>query len=192
MGSLIHVKGGRGLFFDGLFGDHIKWKVEWKYIEAYVHAPQECHDIECPYKEQCKCRSLYHKLSDNIKRIAAEPVYSPLKEVEIRLEQSLEGALNLGTNSINLIKAQTALGKTIAYCRIAQRWQGERPLMIAVPTLKLQEEVYRKLRIQYGVDADRTLSVIGFLEEFGEKDLQMRSYDSCQTAGTSRSNIKAI
>ena len=75
------------------------------------------------------------------------------------------------SDSIHLIKAQTALGKTTVYCAMAQRWRGAKPFMIAVPTIKLQNEVHGRLAA-CGVDAEMTPSIEGFLEGFGDPGLQ--------------------
>ena len=84
-----------------------------------MHNSQECCSIGCPYAGQCRCGSLYQKLSSKIKHISDVPAYIPLEEAEKRLEQSLQNALYCTSDSIHLIKAQTALGKTTVYCAMA-------------------------------------------------------------------------
>ena len=136
-----------------------------------MHNSQECCSIGCPYAGQCRCGSLYQKLSSKIKHISDVPAYIPLEEAEKRLEQSLQNALYCTSDSIHLIKAQTALGKTTVYCAMAQRWRGAKPFMIAVPTIKLQNEVHGRLAA-CGVDAEMTPGIEGFLEGFGDPGLQ--------------------
>ena len=169
--NLIHIKGGKEFFFNGLKEHRTRWEIEWRYIKAYMHNPQECCSIGCPYAQQCRCGSLYQKLLEKVKHISDEPAYIPLEEAEKRLEQSLQNALCCTSDSIHLIKAQTALGKTTAYCRMAQRWRGAKPFMIAVPTIKLQNEVHGRLAA-CGVDAEMTPGIEGFLEGFGDPGLQ--------------------
>lgn len=137
--SLVHVKGGKGLFFRGLKERHIRWEIEWKHLKAYMGSPQECRNVGCPYGGQCRCRSLYHKLSSKIRQISDESGYISLEEAEKRLEQSLQNALCSWTDSIHLIKAQTALGKTTAYCKIAMLWRGGTAFVDSSPHNKTAE-----------------------------------------------------
>lgn len=144
--NLIHVKGGKTLFFDGLIEHREKWEFDWKYIKYYNYHPQRCQNGGCPYCNKCRCKSLYEKLSEIIIRIGEEETYISLDEAEHILPELILDALDKKDQGIHLITAQTALGKTTAYCRIVEQWQGEKPLMIAVPTTKLQEQVYYDLK----------------------------------------------
>lgn len=143
--NLIHVKGGKTFFFDGLMEHREKWEFDWKYIKYYNYHPQRCQSGGCPYCSKCRCKSLYEKLARTILRIEEE-TYISLDEAEHLLPELISDALDKKDQGIHLITAQTALGKTTAYCRIVEQWQGEKPLMIAVPTTKLQKQVYDDLK----------------------------------------------
>ena len=153
--NLIYIKGGKHLFFDGLKDHKDKWEIQWKYIKENSYKPQNCENINCPYLNICKCKNLYEKLSRKIKRIKAEADYITLETAQKMLRFELESAICKKSKGIYLIKAQTALGKTTAYCEIAKQWTGSKPLMIVVPTNKLQKEVFTRLK-DNGIIADMT------------------------------------
>lgn len=149
--NLVHIKGGQKLFFDGLVDHHERWRVQWRYIKANEYLPQSCSDIGCPYKGQCGGKSLYQRLSSRIKRVKAEEDHISMDEATERLDTALRYALSQDVNGMYLIRAQTAIGKTTAYCKMARDWKGTKPLMIAVPTMDLQRQVENDLR-RYGVE----------------------------------------
>jgi len=144
--NLIYVKGGKTFFFDGLIDHYEKWEVDWKYIKEFNYHPQGCQNAGCPYWDKCRCRTLYEKLSSRVVRVSPEEPYISLQQAEGLLHQLISDALKKTDNGIHLVAAQTALGKTTAYCRIAENWQETKPLMIVVPTIKLQGQVYDDLK----------------------------------------------
>ena len=79
-----------------------------------------------------------------------EEPYIDIDEAVRTLDAALKDALAQNDNGLYLIQAQTAIGKTTAYCNIARGWNGKKPLMIAVPTMDLQRQVEDDLR-KYGV-----------------------------------------
>lgn len=169
--NLLHIKGGQSLFFNGLVDHQDRWKAQWKYIKAVGYVPQRCCNADCPYEERCRCRSLYHKLASRIRRIGDDGGYISLDKATSMLDRALEGALSQGANGIHLIRAQTSIGKTTAYCKIASRWEGRKPLMIAVPTLALQRQVQEDLAA-CGVDAYTTPNVLETLRAACLDDLE--------------------
>lgn len=144
--NLFHVKGGQKLFFDGLVDHQERWKVYWKCIKANSYAPEYCNKADCPYEAECRGKSLYNKLANRIKRIKKAESYLDMDEAVGMLNGALKDALAQQVNGIYLIQAQTAIGKTTAYCNIARNWNGPKPLMIAVPTIDLQRQVENDLR----------------------------------------------
>lgn len=170
--NLLHVKGGQKLFFDGLADHQERWKTQWKYIKATGYTPEKCCNAGCPYEDICRCRSLYHKLSSRIKRVEDDNYYVQLDEASYMLDMALKSTLLQGSNGIHLIRAQTSIGKTTAYCRIARYWNGRRPLMIAVPTMDLQRQVEKDLW-EYGVDTYTTPNVLETLRALGLEDLEL-------------------
>lgn len=156
--NLLYVKGGKQLFFDGLKENHDRWKIQWKYMKACEYKPQSCWNIDCPHKEKCMCKTLYEKLTNKMKRIKGEDTFISLEDATEGLYEALGNALIEKRNDIYLIKAQTAIGKTTAYCSMAEQWEGEKPLMIVVPTIKLQFQVYERLQ-KCGVEAHSTPNI---------------------------------
>lgn len=176
--NLSHVKGGKKLFFDGLKDHQERWTAQWRYIRAAGYAPANCGKADCPYVDRCRCKSLYHRLANRIRRIGAEDRYVPLEQATQMLDQALVTALLHGANGIHLIKAQTSIGKTTSYRKIAKRWNGKKPLMIAVPTMDLQRQVEKDLR-EDGVEAHTTPNVSETLRALDLEDLEedvMRLY----------------
>ena len=178
--NLIHVKGGQKLFFDGLADHQERWKAQWRYIRAAGYAPERCCNADCPYEDTCRCRSLYHKLASRIKRVGDDGYYVMLDDATCMLDMTLKSALLQKSNGIHLIKAQTSIGKTTAYCKIARCWSGKKPLMIAVPTMDLQRQVEKDMR-EYGVDTYTTPNVLETLRALGLEDLEadvMKLYET--------------
>lgn len=171
--NLVHIKGGQKLFFDGLVDHQDRWRVQWKYIKANSYSPQGCSEIDCPYKGQCGGKSLYQRLASRIRRVRAEEGYMSMDEATEMLDTALRYALSQDIRGIYLIRAQTAIGKTTAYCRMARDWKGKKPLMIAVPTMDLQRQVEDDLR-RCGVEPyttknkKDTIRMLG-LDELAEK-----------------------
>lgn len=62
------------------------------------------------------------------------------------MEKSLKDALYSLKTGIYLIPAQTAVGKTEAYCNLIQQEVGKR-FLIAVPTNRLKWEVKKRLQL---------------------------------------------
>lgn len=143
--NLFHIKRGQKLFFDGLVDNQAKWKIQWKYIKANTYAPEYCNKADCPYEAECESKSLYDKLANRIKRIKKAESYMDMDGAVGILDTALKDALAKQVNGIYLIQAQTSIGKTTAYCKIARDWNGQKPLMIAVPTINLQRQVENDL-----------------------------------------------
>ncbi len=168
--NLIHIKGGRKLFFDGLVDHQEKWKIQWRYIKAYAYAPEHCDKADCPYEAECGAKSLCHKLASRIQRVKKEEPYIDIDEAVGLLDAALKDALTQNDNGLYLIQAQTAIGKTTAYCNIARSWNGPKPLMIAVPTMDLQRQVEDDLR-KCGVSPYLTPNKRESLRALGLEDL---------------------
>ena len=164
--NLKHVKGGKKLFFDGLV-DHIeKWKSAWNTMGVNGYHPQSCTRGKCPYAEECKCYSLYDKLNKKI-TIKGKEKYIPLDEGTSLLKQYMKEAISSSYKDLFLIKAQTAIGKTYTYCQLAEsRGEYEKPLLIAAPTNKLQEEVYKEIKDK-DETAGRSYNLVEELKRLG-------------------------
>lgn len=123
----------------------------------------ECNAGGCPYKNICNTKSLYSKLLGQVISLKTEETYVSIREAENEFKQYLDEAIDEKKNMLYLIKAQTALGKTQAYCNLAAN-KTDQVYMIAVPTLKLQEEVARELQNK-GVNCIKTVSCIEIARE---------------------------
>ena len=174
--NLRYIKGGRNLFFKGIH-DHVeKWEVDWKTIIINNYHPQSCKNGNCPYVDQCRCKNMCEKLERKITVIKHKRDYITLGEGEYLLQRYISDSINDTGKDINLIKAQTALGKTYAYCQLAsQRDPSSKPLMIALPTIKLQNEVYDEL-IDRNLEVYKTISVSNMLDEIGLDELSEQVY----------------
>lgn len=171
--NLASIRKGKTFFFEQLRKNQSKWRIEWDYIKKHSYSPMSCEKGNCPYSTQCGCRTLYEKLRQPIQKIQVkDSSYVSLTEACQQLRKNLLDALDDPRNAIHLITAQTALGKTTAYCQIMEeRTTEEKPVMIAVPTIKLQKEVSERL-LQKGVSVYQTPNLKGLLEQLGLSDLK--------------------
>ncbi|MDO4298269.1 MAG: hypothetical protein Q4C59_07320, partial [Lachnospiraceae bacterium] len=166
--NLLYIKGGKSLFFQGLKENIELWEIRWDYFIKREYAPESCKNGNCPYWNQCKCKNILEKLKSKIQRIQEEEKFVSLEEATEILNQNLTEALFQTEKKIYLIQAQTALGKTTAYCRIAREIRMNKPLMFVVPTNKLQREVWNSL-VQQGIDAYATPDVRALFQNIGLK-----------------------
>lgn len=182
--NLLYIKGGKKIFMGGLNDNTNKWEADWAYMAGNGYKPMSCENGHCPYCEQCKCYSLYEKLKMQVQRIEGEESYTSIEEAYSKMEDAILMALESYDKGIYLINAQTALGKTAAYCGIIARGGWKKPFMVVVPTTKLQEEIGDRLR-KLGVDTyltpnfEKVLSeckLYGLLDKV--KSLYNRGYES--------------
>ena len=170
MTSLLHIKGGKKIFFDHLPDSRSKWKRDWKYSEELDYLPQKCSKISCPYTAICHATSLYDNAGSKIRSVSCMESYFELEDCVYELKKTLENTVNKTDNALHLIKAQTAIGKTEIYCDLIQR-RKDKKFLIALPTCKLQEEVAERLRLK-GVDCYQTKSIYTEVTKLGLKDLE--------------------
>lgn len=162
--NLHKVKGGEKLFLKGIQeNDEKKWKYIWKESKVYNYIPMECSEGKCPYKNTCQTRSLCLKLLKNVILLKTEESYSSIKVAGNELKQYLDKAIEEKKKKVCLIKAQTALGKTQAYCNLVTT-RADQAYMIAVPSIMLQQEVFEALQSR-GVNCIKTKSCIETAKE---------------------------
>jgi hypothetical protein len=105
-----------------------------------------------------------------------EKEYCTLDETVAELQENLEKAINSSRNQINIIKAQTAIGKTYCYVNLIKN--SDKKFIVAVPTNILKEEVYNRLKYA-GVEGVVKTASISTLEqrndEIGEKVRELNS-----------------
>ena len=182
--NLQYIKGGKTLFMNGIEEEEIEsrknWEMEWTQITSYGYKPQSCMRGGCPYVNRCKVDSLYSKLTWKIIPLRKKMPYITLEDAQNELRQYLHEAVEAKDRSIHLIKAQTALGKTQAYCELACE-KSDQAFMFVVPTLDLQDEIVKRLEA-VGSHCIKTVSCI---EKTKELDLSIYNelimlYDSGQ------------
>ncbi len=173
--NLVHIKGGKTIFFDVLETKDMpeykmkKWKRDWKKdIVEKKYKPKECAKV-CKYASDCNCYSLCQKLMQKIRRVGIQEEYYPLEVCEKDLELNLTKVIENPENTMHVLVAQTGLGKTEIYCRKVADMPNKK-FIIAVPTCKLQEEVAQRL-FEKGVDCLVTASRINIIKKLGVEDL---------------------
>lgn len=97
------------------------------------------------------------KGKDKMIRLDEKEDYESLDEVYQHVCTCLENAVESSGNEIVIIPAQTALGKTEAYCNLI-RDHPKKKFIVAVPTNQLKHEVYQRL-LKKKVDVKKTLSI---------------------------------
>lgn len=160
--NLRFIRGGKRLFLETIekYGyDLPKWKETYGYIRDNHYNPQGCQ--KCKYSDICRDKgTLLSILCDNTDHrvlVTKERQYISMKEGEKKLRENIEKAVRSSSSGLHLIRAQTALGKTEAYCKTICENKGKR-FIIALPVTRLKEEVYGRLK-KMGVQAMMTASI---------------------------------
>lgn len=164
--NLQYIKGGKSLFMAGIEEEtesRKNWEMEWKQIKSYGYKPQSCMKGGCPYEKKCNVDSLYSKLTWKIIPLRKKVPYITLEDAQNELRQYLYEAVEAKDRGIHLIKAQTALGKTQAYCELASE-KSDQAFMFVVPTLDLQDEIVKRLEAA-GSHCIKTISCIEKIKE---------------------------
>ncbi len=115
--NLRFIKGGKNWFFEALPDDYSKWRRDWKFNSEHNYMPSRC-SRGCPYTEECDGTTIYSKFSSKIRKLSNLDTYLPLDNCQEQLKTCLREAVDTRDDNIYVIKAQTALGKTEAYCTI--------------------------------------------------------------------------
>lgn len=167
--NLRFIKGGKTWFFEALPEHHSKWKSHWKYNVDNDYMPSGCNK-GCLYAEQCGSSTIYSKCGSKIRKLSNLDTYLPLANCQEQLKICLREAVDAKDDNIYVIKAQTALGKTEAYCNIIQE-SPDKQFIIAVPTCKLQAEVVQRLKYK-GIECTQTESVYETIKKLDLPDLE--------------------
>lgn len=167
--NLRFIKGGKTWFFEALPDSYSKWKKAWKFNANHNYMPSGCKS-GCPYAEQCGCSTIYSKCSSKIRKLSNLDTYVSLENSQEQLKICLQEAVDARDDNIYVIKAQTALGKTEAYCNLIQE-RPDKQFIIAVPTCKLQAEVVQRL-IYKGIECTQTESVYEAIKKLNLPDLE--------------------
>jgi len=174
MTNLINISGGGSLFKKILKMhdyDIKKWKFDLKYAKDKAYLPQNCEG-HCRYADSCNHKvnmALTVKEKKPIIRVEGEEEYYDIEEVYGHVYDCLSKAVEIWRPGIQIIPAQTAIGKTRAYCDLIAE-DMEKNYMIAVPTNRLKKEVALRLK-NLGVNVTVTPSIdeMNFVDSFMER-----------------------
>lgn len=164
--NLINIKGGQKVFIDVLnqYPQYYERKVSIKYQVKYAvkncYKPMSCRAF-CPYANECEhsenlILTVQMSNSEIIRINGYEQNYYTLKEAQEDIKNKLYEVIDYKTPSINILKAQTGVGKTFSYLNLMEN--SNTPCIIAVPTNKLKLEVYNKAR-NMGINVVMTPSI---------------------------------
>lgn len=162
MTNLIHLEGGIKRFNKHLEKhgyDMKEWSYYIKYAKDAKYMPMTC-DGNCRYADVCHHKTnmaLTVKESHQIRKLGENDVYYHLNEVNQHVSNCFGRAVNEKIYGLQLIHAQTAVGKTEVYCSYISQHEEDKYL-IAVPTNKLKHEVWLRLK-KMGVSAMETSSL---------------------------------
>lgn len=131
--NFIYIKGGKQLFFEGIHEHIKKWESAWKTIKYNHYRPQSCKNGSCPYVDQCRCKNMCEKLERKITVIKHKKDYITLGEGEYLLQRYISNSINDAGKDINLIKAQTALGKTYPIFSVSGMDKDSPPTLRSLP-----------------------------------------------------------
>ncbi|MCC8046798.1 MAG: hypothetical protein LIP12_15170 [Clostridiales bacterium] len=154
--NMLQIKGGQSHFFEILsryYHQSVfeKWKKDAFYMNNYK--AQRCSEENCPYYLLCDNKgTIVDTLTSDrqIRYCRDREKYLSLEEAYDCLCNNLKKAIESNDNGIHLIKAQTALGKTNAYISYISEHKETR-FLIAVPTVTLKNEIYKRLISTAGV-----------------------------------------
>lgn len=135
------------------------WRFYLSYMTAQTYRPMSCEKF-CPYKDECNHAEnmiLTAKTAMNKVVKLKEKNYYTLEEAEKDLAEKLLQTVNSSANKINVIKAQTAIGKTENYISIIKN--TDKKFIVAVPTNILKDEVYQRMKFAGISSVAKTYSI---------------------------------
>ena len=150
--NLNNIEGGRRVFLNVIeqscFDKYREkdWRYYMHYMTAQEYAPMSC-DRFCPYHGECNHATnivLTAKTNRNSVVKLRENLYCPIEEVVEDVREKLENSIETPFVGINIIKAQTAIGKTHCYIDLIKN--SNKKFIVAVPTNLLKDEVYERLK----------------------------------------------
>ena len=182
--NLINIESGRKMFLQDIVEsgfEHYKEK-DWYYYTHYMstqgYAPASCEKF-CPYHNECNHATnmlLTAKTNKNSVVKLKEVEYCSVEEAEKEVKEALYKAVNTPFDGINIIKAQTAIGKTYCYVNLIK--EVNKKFIVAVPTNILKEEVYDWL-IREGVTNVVMTKSVQTLEDMDDEVGEMvRTYNA--------------
>uniref|UniRef100_UPI000B1BD9E9 hypothetical protein n=1 Tax=Clostridium sp. NkU-1 TaxID=1095009 RepID=UPI000B1BD9E9 len=162
MTNFVNIRGGRSKFLSYIEnrGDDLEeWSFYFGYAKSMGYKPQSCEN-GCKYCSYCNHKSnmlLTIAEKEKIQRLDDSKQYVSVEKVYAHIESCLKDAMSEIRKGLYLIPAQTASGKTQAYCDLVKSLNNEK-VIIAVPTNLLKQQVAEELHIR-GIDAVVTPSI---------------------------------
>ena len=182
--NLNHIESGRRVFLRHIAEsefEHYREK-DWQYCMHYLTAQEYkpmCCESFCPYHEECNHAAnmvLTAKTNRNSVVKLKEKQYYTLEEAADDVQQALHKAVDMPFNGINIIKAQTAIGKTHCYVNLIKN--SNKRFIIAVPTNILKDEVYERLLNEGVTNVVKTKSIQTLEDLDNEIGKIVREYNS--------------
>ena len=127
------------------YGDETwqRWRRNMKYTHDY--RAKRCSPDFCPYYDICEHEgTIVDTLAMDRQVYLRKEAYVTVDEAERCLQRNLQDAFCSRESGIHLIRAQTGLGKTAEYVKLATDHPTDR-FLIALPTNRLKEEVKKRL-----------------------------------------------
>lgn len=182
--NMNNIEGGRKRFLEIIEESSFEsyrqkdWRYCFTYMTAQEYMPQACEKF-CPYADECNHAAnivLTGKTERNTVVKLKEKEYYTLDEAVAELQEKLDAAINSHINQINIIKAQTAIGKT--HCYVNLTYNGDKKFIVAVPTNILKEEVYNRLKLSGVEGVVKTASVSTLEQRNDEIGERVRKFNS--------------
>lgn len=120
--------------------------INWKEILTAI-IKDDVPVAKCESCEHCDCCSHADTMLSTAKptkhevRVLKKEKYVPIETAYQALQNAFYRAIESQNNKIYIINGQTALGKTSTYIRYMQ--ESSKPVLIAVPTHELKEQIIR-------------------------------------------------
>lgn len=146
--NLLQIEGGRKHFFEVMQEYYEPETVEkWEKYPLYMkgYGPKRCDAGSCPYYGICEnMGNIVNTVAMDRKVYRKEEELHSLEEARNNLAENMGKAYRMPGNGIHLVIAQTGAGKTTMYIQTV-RDNPDGRFIIAVPTIRLKEEVYARM-----------------------------------------------
>lgn len=161
--NIVHIAGGLKYFRKIM--NELKYKIDYNFekwnsnitqISKCPYGPKRCSDF-CPYHKECR-HGKNIITTVNISRNSITVLDNTVNYVDIQsarkeLYEAIKNAIVSDNDYINIIKAQTGIGKTETYIKCIKELDVS--CIIAVPTNALKEEIYLRMK-KAGIEVKKT------------------------------------
>ena len=157
------------------------WAYYMHYMTAQEYAPMSCENF-CPLHEECNHATnmvLTAKTNRNSVVKLKEKKYYALEEAAEDVKETLQKAVDSPFDGINIIKAQTAIGKTHCYVNLIKNC--DKKFIVAAPTNILKDEIYERLKNEGVTNVVKTESIQPLEEIDNEIGQKVKEFNSLGT-----------